>query len=147
MDDEKIVPENANTGCVGPSSDMAGKVDGCSGCPNQSICASGASKVKSNADEELVQDRLAAVKHKILVLSGKGGVGRYLVPIVLLDLPYFMTFRKKYFFSPISICFSSSRVSSWLTRCRHMRAIYSENGCFAFEEDLNLFSWNFTLHS
>lgn len=27
--------------CVGPDSELAGKVDGCAGCPNQQLCASG----------------------------------------------------------------------------------------------------------
>eukprot|EP01035_Chromulina_nebulosa_P063188 gene63188-86436_t len=70
------VPENANSGCVGPSSDNAGKVDGCKGCPNQSACASGATKSSISADDALINDRLAGVKHKILILSGKGGVGK-----------------------------------------------------------------------
>ncbi len=31
---EKTIPDNANQGCVGPQSEMAGKADGCAGCPN-----------------------------------------------------------------------------------------------------------------
>jgi hypothetical protein len=31
-----------NEECVGPSSELAGKVSSCAGCPNQSSCASGA---------------------------------------------------------------------------------------------------------
>lgn len=34
-------PNDANETCVGPSSEQAGKVDSCAGCPNQKICASG----------------------------------------------------------------------------------------------------------
>ena len=70
------VPENANTNCVGPTSQLAGKSDGCNGCPNQSSCSSGAAKEEAIAATKGVVDRLAAVKHKILVLSGKGGVGK-----------------------------------------------------------------------
>ena len=75
MNSNSPVPDNANSGCVGPSSENAGKIDGCKGCPNQSACASGASKSAISADDALINDRLAGVKHKILILSGKGGVG------------------------------------------------------------------------
>eukprot|EP00937_MAST-01D_sp_MAST-1D-sp2_P005938 g5938.t1 len=57
-------PDNANEGCVGPQSEQAGKASACDGCPNQSVSLAA------------VQRRLAQVKHKILVLSGKGGVGK-----------------------------------------------------------------------
>jgi len=68
-------PSNANEGCVGPSSDAAGKAAACAGCPNQSACASGAGKAEDPAVEQ-ISVRLKSVKHKILVLSGKGGVGK-----------------------------------------------------------------------
>lgn len=68
-------PEKSNTECVGPSSAYAGKVDSCAGCPNQAACASGAA-AKADPAIAYVQDRMALVKHKILVLSGKGGVGK-----------------------------------------------------------------------
>lgn len=67
-------PDGANSNCVGPGNDMAGKAAGCAGCPNQSSCASGEAKVDPAMN--IVQDRMALVKHKILVLSGKGGVGK-----------------------------------------------------------------------
>jgi len=35
-------PSNANEGCVGPTSQDAGKASACAGCPNQSACSSGA---------------------------------------------------------------------------------------------------------
>ena len=38
------ISSNANQGCVGPSSEMAGKSQSCAGCPNQAACASGAAK-------------------------------------------------------------------------------------------------------
>jgi Mrp family chromosome partitioning ATPase len=68
-------PANANESCVGPQSEQAGKVDGCAGCPNQSLCASGAARQPDPAVSD-VKQRLAGVKHKLLVLSGKGGVGK-----------------------------------------------------------------------
>jgi len=73
------VPANANQGCVGPASDAAGKTSGCSGCPNQGACSSGAAKALMEQGDPAIQEvkaRLSSVKHKILVLSGKGGVGK-----------------------------------------------------------------------
>jgi len=69
-------PANANETCVGPSSETAGKADSCAGCPNQNACASGAGRGDAAAALAPVVDRLASVKHTILVLSGKGGVGK-----------------------------------------------------------------------
>lgn len=68
-------PENANEQCVGPSSDQAGKADSCAGCPNQANCASGQGQAVDPALEQIRQ-RMFHVKHIILVLSGKGGVGK-----------------------------------------------------------------------
>lgn len=68
------IPENANEHCPGPESESAGKSDACEGCPNQEICAT----APKGPDPDLVAiaERMATVKHKILVLSGKGGVGK-----------------------------------------------------------------------
>ncbi|XP_008442190.1 cytosolic Fe-S cluster assembly factor NBP35 [Cucumis melo] len=68
------IPENANENCPGPESESAGKSDACQGCPNQSICAT----APKGPDPDLISiaERMATVKHKILVLSGKGGVGK-----------------------------------------------------------------------
>mmetsp|Transcript_58453 Transcript_58453/g.127916 ORF Transcript_58453/g.127916 Transcript_58453/m.127916 type:complete len:392 (-) Transcript_58453:73-1248(-) len=68
-------PADAPESCPGVSSEQAGKSSSCNGCPNQSLCASGEAKKKDPALAD-VQDRLAKVKRKILVLSGKGGVGK-----------------------------------------------------------------------
>lgn len=63
--------------CPGVQSETAGKASGCAGCPNQSICSSG----KTN-DEHVDQDkldiatRLDKVQNIVLILSGKGGVGK-----------------------------------------------------------------------
>jgi len=62
-------------GCVGAGSELAGKSSACEGCPNQAACASGAPLGPDPALGE-VAERLSEVKHKILVLSGKGGVGK-----------------------------------------------------------------------
>lgn len=66
--------ENANSECVGPESEQAGQAASCAGCPNAAACASGANKPDPAIAE--VKDRMSEVAHKILVLSGKGGVGK-----------------------------------------------------------------------
>lgn len=89
--------------CPGTDSEQAGKASACAGCPNQNICASSKPKgpdpgkllynwilKKSSThhfsispihillykDLPLIEQRMACIKHKILVLSGKGGVGK-----------------------------------------------------------------------
>ncbi|XP_015587536.1 cytosolic Fe-S cluster assembly factor NUBP1 homolog [Cephus cinctus] len=69
------VPNDAPEHCPGTQSEDAGKVSACAGCPNQNICASGATK-QPDPGIALVKEKLSAVKNKILVLSGKGGVGK-----------------------------------------------------------------------
>ena len=53
----------------------AGKAEACKGCPNQNICASGEAKKEDPTIEE-VRVRLQGVKNVVIVLSGKGGVGK-----------------------------------------------------------------------
>ncbi|KAK6002915.1 hypothetical protein QM012_001665 [Aureobasidium pullulans] len=67
-----VAPEPEH--CPGPESQSAGKGDACAGCPNQQICAT--APKGPDPDIPLITARLASVKHKILVLSGKGGVGK-----------------------------------------------------------------------
>ena len=67
-----IAPEPEH--CPGPESETAGKADSCAGCPNQQICAS--APKGPDPDIPIITQRLSGVKHKILVLSGKGGVGK-----------------------------------------------------------------------
>ncbi|CAH0729452.1 unnamed protein product, partial [Brenthis ino] len=76
------VPENAPNHCPGTESEDAGKASACAGCPNQNICASG---VPAGPDPaiEMIKNRLSNVKHKILILSGKGGVGKSTVTSLL----------------------------------------------------------------
>jgi Mrp family chromosome partitioning ATPase len=69
------IPENANAECPGgPTAPNAGKAAACEGCPNASACASGTPAVDPGA--AAVAARLARVRAVILVLSGKGGVGK-----------------------------------------------------------------------
>ncbi|KXS10878.1 P-loop containing nucleoside triphosphate hydrolase protein [Gonapodya prolifera JEL478] len=69
-----VPPSNAPAHCPGPETESAGKADACEGCPNQNIC----STTPKTADPALplINDRMANVKRKILILSGKGGVGK-----------------------------------------------------------------------
>ncbi|KAL6753842.1 putative nucleotide-binding protein [Haematococcus lacustris] len=69
------VPDGANAHCPGTADEQAGKAAACAGCPNQSVCAS-APKGVVDPDLASIAQRMASVKHKILVLSGKGGVGK-----------------------------------------------------------------------
>lgn len=72
------VPSNAPSACPGTTSESAGKADTCVGCPNQTACASGqADAAAQDPDVIAIARRLKhPVRHKILVLSGKGGVGK-----------------------------------------------------------------------
>jgi Mrp family chromosome partitioning ATPase len=65
---------NPDGHCVGPASEQAGKADSCQGCPNQAICAS--APKGPDPDIEFMRQRLDKVRHRVLVLSGKGGVGK-----------------------------------------------------------------------
>lgn len=74
-------PNNANAECVGPSSEEAGKSSACEGCPNQQACSSGAfnspeAQAKAHEETQRLQTSFHNVSHTILVLSGKGGVGK-----------------------------------------------------------------------
>ncbi|XP_019870205.2 cytosolic Fe-S cluster assembly factor NUBP1 homolog [Aethina tumida] len=74
---ETPVPEH----CPGTQSENAGKASACAGCPNQQICSSGPKGPDPGI--QLVKERLGSVKNKILILSGKGGVGKSTVTALL----------------------------------------------------------------
>ncbi|KAI9749036.1 MAG: cytosolic Fe-S cluster assembly factor nbp35 [Lichina confinis] len=67
-----IAPEPEH--CPGPESKAAGQAAACAGCPNQAICKS--APKGPDPDTALITARLSHVRHKVLVLSGKGGVGK-----------------------------------------------------------------------
>lgn len=68
--------------CPGVNADTAGKEDGCKGCPNQSICSSQQLNQASQEQEAIeIANRLKNVKNIILVMSGKGGVGKLLLSL------------------------------------------------------------------
>ncbi len=90
--EQRNIPENAPEHCPvsmliplafqipltpsqGTESELAGKSEACAGCPNQDVCASGTAKGPDPA-LPFVRERMTQVKRKILVLSGKGGVGK-----------------------------------------------------------------------
>ncbi len=68
-------PADAPAECPGTASQSAGKASACAGCPNQQLCASGEAAKPDPAIAQIAE-RLSCVRHKILVLSGKGGVGK-----------------------------------------------------------------------
>ncbi|KIY52852.1 P-loop containing nucleoside triphosphate hydrolase protein [Fistulina hepatica ATCC 64428] len=69
------VPQNAPEHCPGTESELAGKSEACAGCANQEICASNQPKGPDPA-LPLIHERMRDVRRKVLVLSGKGGVGK-----------------------------------------------------------------------
>lgn len=71
---ESLLTETFSEHCPGPASEQAGKGDACAGCPNQAICAT--APKGPDPDIPLITERLSGIKHKVLVLSGKGGVGK-----------------------------------------------------------------------
>ena len=71
--------KDKNEVCVGPSSSQAGKAATCEGCPNKQECASGKfadAKAKQEQENEEILASLDSVNNILLVLSGKGGVGK-----------------------------------------------------------------------
>ena len=67
-----VAPEPEH--CPGPESEQAGNADSCAGCPNKAVCSS--APKGPDPDIPLISARLKGIRHKILVLSGKGGVGK-----------------------------------------------------------------------
>ncbi|SOV13997.1 cytosolic Fe-S cluster assembly factor NBP35, putative [Plasmodium gaboni] len=66
--------------CPGLDSEHAGKSKVCEGCPNRKICNDPELKKEKEKERNQifneVQENLKNVKFKILILSGKGGVGK-----------------------------------------------------------------------
>lgn len=65
------VPED----CPGVGSENAGKESSCAGCPNQQACASGEAQAV-NPVLKIIEENMTNIKKVILVISGKGGVGK-----------------------------------------------------------------------
>ncbi len=60
----------------------AGAAPGCQGCEGQSLCSS----TREEPRDEALTLRLGAIRHKVLVLAGKGGVGKSTVAVQLAGL-------------------------------------------------------------
>lgn len=77
--ESRTIPQDANQGCVGTTSPDAGRAAACAGCPNQSVCSSGQAQTidaTTLAQSLDIRNALSSVSYVILVLSGKGGVGK-----------------------------------------------------------------------
>lgn len=66
--------------CPGDSSE-AGRAEVCQACPGKELCLSQGSQ--TDPEHHVITTRLGAIKHKILVLSGKGGVGKSTMAVLL----------------------------------------------------------------
>lgn len=66
-------------GCPSETS-LAGKASICQGCPGQYLCSQ---QGGVDPDQEMIDLRMNAIQHKILILSGKGGVGKSSVAATL----------------------------------------------------------------
>jgi len=56
--------------------EFQGKASVCEGCPGQAMCKQMANKSGSDPNQDALDLRMNAIKHKVLVVSGKGGVGK-----------------------------------------------------------------------
>jgi len=65
----------------GPGSEMAGKASACEGCPSRQLCES--APKGPDPDIAIIGRRLKNIKRKIVILSGKGGVGKSTVTALL----------------------------------------------------------------
>lgn len=113
--------------CPGVESTSAGTGSACAGCPNQSLCSTGAGS--KNTGEKLIDcsslsinspgyrpppisqsvdnavlESLRDVKHKLFVLSGKGGVGKSTVTNLLVRAIAKTTPEKNYSVLDLDIC-------------------------------------------
>ncbi|EGG19175.1 hypothetical protein DFA_02423 [Cavenderia fasciculata] len=62
----------ASQGGCPSNTESAGKETVCQSCPGQGVCSS----QSVNPDKKSIDIRMKVIKHKLLVLSGKGGVGK-----------------------------------------------------------------------
>ena len=58
---------------VVPLQSQAGRADVCQGCPGREACLRNSGE---DPDQKFIDVRMGAVKRRLLVLSGKGGVGK-----------------------------------------------------------------------
>lgn len=90
-------------GCPSES-EQQGKASICEGCPGQALCQSAAGRTGKNPEQDQLDVRMRAIKHKILVISGKGGT--FLICISLfITFPSFLSI----IFCVFVTCFSLRR--------------------------------------
>ncbi|KAL9924261.1 cytosolic Fe-S cluster assembly factor NUBP1 homolog [Glossina fuscipes] len=75
-----MMPEPEN--CPGVQTPNAGLASACQGCPNQKICSDPNKKLE-DPGKALVAAALKNVRNKVLILSGKGGVGKSTITMLL----------------------------------------------------------------
>ncbi|XP_075152447.1 NUBP iron-sulfur cluster assembly factor 1 [Haematobia irritans] len=75
-----MMPEPEN--CPGTQSANAGLGSACQGCPNQQICSDPNKKLE-DPGKALVAEAMKDVRNKLLILSGKGGVGKSTVTMLI----------------------------------------------------------------
>ena len=68
------IPENAPEHCPGVESEAAGHANACQGCPNQNHCQT--APKGPDPDLPVIRERMQCIGSKILIMSGKGGVGK-----------------------------------------------------------------------
>lgn len=68
------VPENAPLGCPGTLNENSGRALPCQGCPNQQACLT--APKGPDPDISIIREKLEGIRFRILILSGKGGVGK-----------------------------------------------------------------------
>ena len=61
--------------CPGTNSEQAGHASACEGCPNRQFCQT-RNRFAPDEDTLAIRQRLERVRHTVIVLSGKGGVGK-----------------------------------------------------------------------
>lgn len=61
--------------CPGTNSEQAGHASACEGCPNRQFCQT-RNRFAPDEDTLAIRQRLEKVRHTVIVLSGKGGVGK-----------------------------------------------------------------------
>ncbi|XP_071483269.1 cytosolic Fe-S cluster assembly factor NUBP2-like [Diadema antillarum] len=79
MQHQGVEEEGSLEGCPSESA-MAGRASVCEGCPGQALCQQ---QGAVDPDQESIDVRMGAIRHKLLVVSGKGGVGKSTVTATL----------------------------------------------------------------
>jgi len=126
------LPNIMTTVHLGMELDSAGKVDACEGCPNQDVCASGPSKpkVQDPATIPMINERLAGVKQKILVLSTKSPADCQIIWFFSSSLMP-MRFAKTTRLSALSFSAVSRQLRSYTAMghyfCRHLSLVQTKS--------------------